>query len=139
MKLFSKFAVILALFALLFACKKERSFENPDHTIVDRIWQFKEEGKLFGGVMDSAFIRTIGTGNSLTVFGPAIDGKGEIVMQILSNGKGPIMKGAYNNSQLLFQYAENGNIIFQNTAADNFTITITSIDSLVVTRIFSGW
>jgi hypothetical protein len=86
--------------------------------------------------MDSASILTIGVANSLSLSGPSADGKGEIALQILSTGT--IVKGDYKNPQILFQYIQNGTTIFQSSSADDFTITITSIDSLSVSGTFSG-
>ena len=132
------YAVFVVLLSTLFSCKKERSFEAPatGTPVVGQQWQFSEGGAAFGGPMDSASILSIGLANSLSLYGTSTDGKGEISLQILSNGN--FVKGDYKNPQILFQYALNGSTSLQNTSTDDFTITITAIDSFSVTGVFLG-
>lgn len=137
MKVLRGFVAFFVLMSVLVSCRKERSFESSTGTpIINGQWQFSEAGTMFSGPMDSAFIRTIGVANSLNMSGVSADGKGQITLQVLSNGT--IVKGDYKNPQVLFQYSLNGSLIFQNSGTDDFTITITSIDSISVTGTFSG-
>jgi hypothetical protein len=131
------YAVLLVLMCMVISCKKDKSFENPNGVpINEQQWEFKEAATTFGGPMDSGYIRSIGVANSLNLTGTSKDGKGQISLEVLSNG--PITKGDYKNPQVLFQYSQSGSLIFQNSSADDFTITITAIDSLSVTGTFSG-
>lgn len=130
------FVVFVAL--LFFSCKKEKSFEDASPVTVRQQWAFGQGDKSFAGTMDSAAIGTIGIGTSLSMSGTSQDGKGQIILQLLTVGN--IRTGDYKNPQILFQYSENGVLLYENSSdpANDFTLSITAIDSNSVTGIFSG-
>jgi len=133
------YAVLVVLISVLFACRKEKSIENPNEIpITEQQWSFNAAGSSYNGPMDSAYLRALGIGNSLSMSGTSADGKGIISLQVISPGA--IIKGDYKNPQVLFVYSEGSKVLYQSSSdeTDDFTITIVSIDSLSVTGTFSG-
>lgn len=129
----------LAVTLVLLSCKKEFSDEDgkiPD--IIESTWQFKENGQEFRGDMDSAFYQSTAGFTALTMTGSSTEpAGGEIILQITGSD---IAKGSYSTSQIFFQYAQNGSVVYQTIPGQtgDFTITIDAIDSNEVSGTFSG-
>ena len=133
------YTVFVVLLSVLFSCRKERSFESPNGIpSATPQWQFKEAGSVFAGPMDTAFLQVAGLANSLNLTGLTTDGRGRISLQVIAPGS--IIKGDYKNPRVLFQYSQGGTVIYQSSPdqASDFTITITSIDSISVAGTFMG-
>jgi hypothetical protein len=138
MKLLRSLLLLVSFLTLLSACQKEESLEHASNLVTNSQWEFKDSISQFRGPMDTAYIANAGPMTSLVLNGTSIDGQGEIFIQIFSNT--PIAKGAYTNPNVLFNYIVGGSLYFENVPANvgKFSVTITSIDSLMVEGTFSG-
>lgn len=139
MTLLRNFIGFAALALTLFACRKEMSDEDGKIPgLIDAQWEFNDAGTLFSGPMDSAFVQNVNGFNTIVMLGSAGGSKeGRIVLQIASS---TLQTGEYNNSQVFFQYAEGASFLYQSSPlqSQNFSITITAIDSVSVTGTFRG-
>ncbi len=130
----------MMLLAVAAGCRKEKSSETgaPPDEIKETQWEFKESDSLFGGPMDSALLAESDSGFIVVMSGLAAEGSGEITLQL--SDPVAIKVGEYPNQNVIFQYSENGIILLENSVqqADPFTVTITSMDSLTISGIFSG-
>jgi hypothetical protein len=139
MRIVKYFLFAALVFWTVAGCKKEKSAEGvtiPDEE-VEHQWEFISDS-LYKGTMDSALLAFSDSGAIIAMSGPALNGKGLIILQLFNRDE--ITTGKYENQNLLFQYSEDGVILFQNTLqqSDPFTITINSLDSASVSGVFSG-
>jgi len=139
MKFYKAFFAVFAASVIVISCKKELSNEDgalPDE--VENSWEFTEAGAVSGGVVDTAFVQTVGTVSTLSILGSTSgDTRGQIFLQVVGESISP---GIYTNPLVFFQYAVDGNVVFQSNPTENgaFTIEITVLDSNSVTGTFTG-
>jgi hypothetical protein len=139
MRIVKYFLFAALVFWTVAGCRKEKSAENgtlPEEEVENQ-WQFMSD-TLYKGTMDSALTAFSDSGAIIAFSGPAANGTGNITIQLFNKDR--ITAGVYENQNLLFQYSENGVILFQNSLqqSDPFTVTINSIDSVSVSGVFSG-
>ena len=129
----------LAVTFVLFSCKKDYSDEDGKIPgIVETTWEFKANGQQYNGDMDSAYVQTAAGFSALSMIGSKPAGEsGEIILQIIGSD---ITTGTYSSPDIFFQYSENGTIVYQTIPGQtsSFTITITEIDTAIVSGTFSG-
>lgn len=139
MTLLKNFTGLVVLTTLLFSCKKEMSIEDIKSPIViDASWQFTESGKTFMGKIDTAYMIEATGFNIITLQGTTSDGiTGQIVLEVAGETVGT---GTYNDGNSYFLYAENGAAVYNSMTGGgtNFSITITTLDSVSITGTFSG-
>lgn len=138
MKLLKTFAALLALLVVLYACRKERSAEGGEIPgPVENTWQFTEAGVTNQGLMDSAYVQTVGNVSTLSIVGSSAEKQGEIFLQIVTDS---IALGTYSNPIVFYQYGENGTVVFQSSPVQtgSFSIVITELDSSMVAGTFTG-
>lgn len=139
MRLVKYFLFAALVFWTVAGCRKEKSDETgtlPDEEVENQ-WQFTSDS-LYRGTMDSALLAFSDSGAIISMSGVAANGKGVFTLQLFNRNE--ITTGKYENQNLLFQYSEDGVILFQNTLqqSDPFTVTINTIDSANITGVFSG-
>ena len=133
--------LLLALLSpvlLFFGCTKEKSFEVGNGTSTSQ-WEFSEGSNNFHGKVDTAYKSQIAAGvTALMLEGTSDDGTGLLTLGIL--GLNPSGTGVYQSPLVLFDYSNGTGTVYQNniTAAGEFTIEITKIDSVSVQGVFSG-
>ncbi len=128
----------LASLFIFFACKKERSAELGGLPgAPEEMWEFTEAGTVKDGLMDSAYVQSVGSVNTISMVGTSAELTGELFLQVVAS---EIASGSYTNPNVFFQYAEGGTVLLQSSPVQTgaFSITITSIDSTSVTGTFSG-
>lgn len=139
MTLLRNFICLTALAATLFSCSKELSSEDNQapSVIVDANWEFTESGIRYAGDIDTTYISPQTGVNYLTLEGSDTSAKiGQIILQVANT---TLTTGTYTAPNINFQYFENGAIVFQSDpSTQNFSITISKIDSQSVTGIFAG-
>lgn len=137
MMLLRKLLGISALLILFFACQKELSLENAGQ-ITGSQWSFKEGSSEFKGPVDTAYLTDIPGGQTLSIEGSSVDGKGVFVIQVFTNST--IKPGVFKTPNVFFNYEISGSSEYLNdvTALDKFTVTIITLDSVSVTGTFSG-
>ncbi|MDX2049170.1 MAG: hypothetical protein SFU87_20455 [Chitinophagaceae bacterium] len=135
----SKYAVALLLFCLLFSCQKELRFVSAlQPSVSNNQWQFDESTLHFEGKTDSAIL-TISPGfESISLHGSSSVNNETLFIRITTSGK--LKPGVYKNTDLYFLYARSGVMLYRNgpPSADDFILTITSVDSVSVSGTFSG-
>lgn len=128
----------VALSALITSCSKELSSEfNSSPVVIDASWEFAQNGTIYKGEFDTAYLGDQPTMQLATLEGSSNDGKpGSVVIQIIDER---IAEGTFSSPDIYFQYSENGAVLFENIPYDpGFSITITHVDSLSITGTFSG-
>ena len=139
MSLYKTLLGFFAVAVVIISCKKELSNEegNPDQE-VDNQWEFKQGDSTFGGLTDTAFIQTVNTIQTISISGVQTNGSaGEITIQLAGTQIGA---GAYGTEYVLFQYFQDGSLLYSSVPSQgsDFTLTITRIDSSYITGTFSG-
>jgi hypothetical protein len=139
MKYLKLLPAFLALILLISGCRKEYSIENRslNNTITSK-WEFREDSLQFSGPVDTAFTDTLNNFVVLSIEGTSLNGNEHINLQLMTS---MLKTGTYKTPFCSFIYhTSSGVVVFQNdmSATDQFSITITAIDSLGVTGTFSG-
>ncbi|MBL7733918.1 MAG: hypothetical protein JNL51_00560 [Chitinophagaceae bacterium] len=137
MRMIKHVSLCLAALMIFFSCKKETSVEVGDELPIEGKWEFKVPGESYQGPLDSAYIYNYGPYQELFLIGSAPDVKGELIIRAIGL---EITPGSYKNPAALFIYGEDGIPLFMNDPSieDEFTITITSLDSVSISGTFSG-
>lgn len=137
MKSLRSLFVLLSPMLLFFACTKEKSFEAGNNNI-NAQWEFKEGANQFKGDVDTAFILQIGSSKSLVLEGTSDDGTGLLTIIIDDFNTGA--PATYKTPNVQFGYVRAAGVLYQNdlSAIDEFTVQVTSIDSVSVSGVFSG-
>ena len=127
-----------SIFAILYSCQKEKSFETGGNGGVKTDWEFKEN-KVYKGKIDTAYIEDFGTPvKTLFLEGTSTDGKEILSIQVI--GVNPSSVATYQTPNVLFQYISISAALYTSdiTATGDFTVVITKIDSISVTGTFTG-
>lgn len=129
---------LLSPMLLFLGCSKEKSFEVGNGSSTSQ-WEFTEGSNHFHGKVDTAYKTEIAAGiTALMLEGTSDDGTGVITLGVL--GLTPSGTGVYQSPVVLFDYTKGTGTLYQNdiTAAGQFTIEITKMDSASVQGVFSG-
>ena len=116
MSLYKTLLGFFAVAVVIISCKKELSNEegNPDQE-VDNQWEFKQGDSTFGGLTDTAFIQTVNTIQTISISGVQTNGSaGEITIQLAGTQIGA---GAYGTEYVLFQYFQDGSLLYSSVPA----------------------
>lgn len=130
--------VLLSPMLLFLGCSKEKSFEVGSGSTTSQ-WEFTEGSNNFHGKVDTAYKTEIAAGvTALMLEGTSDDGTGLLTLGIL--GLTPTGTGVYVSPVVLFDYSKGTGTLYQNdiSAAGQFTIEITRMDSASVSGVFSG-
>lgn len=129
--------VLLSPMLLLWGCTKEKSFEQGNPNAQSQ-WEFREGSSQYKGGVDTAFLIDLGISKGLVIEGTSDDGTGLLTIAI--SGFNTAAPGTYKTPNVQFGYVKASGIVYQNvlSAVDQFTVQITSIDSVSVSGVFSG-
>lgn len=131
---------LLAILVLsVSACSKEESLEEvPAPINQDNQFRFVEGGTEYKGVVDTAFLETVGTAQVLTIEGTATQGSEGGVLALLVAGE-PIGTGTYPSPLSAMFFLENGFFKYESDPSGTaFTVRITQFSATSVAGTFSG-
>ncbi len=123
---------------LFFSCRKEKSLERGT-TPGPSQWEFQDSTAPFKGTMDTAYMVNLGPLTSLVLEGTSTNtGGGDFRMEVFFTGTPA--KGTFKSPNVKFTYLVSGGVLYESvpTNTDKFSVTITDIDSTIVTGTFSG-